>query len=262
MFIKLSENEKICPTIYLDNIYERYSEENREFDYYVQMIIQMRNGAVPDDVIENVDRLMNWETIKDSVYPVLLSTAGNEEYLSQYVSKPFLDLSIIYEVRLSEGSSGTANCKISNSLLNNYGITRDELHEQALANMKNDGYKMEDLLEKLNGRFAGEGDLSEEEIALEKGKMYILTNRNMTHGAACLLYEDFLKENLGDTTAFILPSSIHESIFVPVEDGMSAEEFDAMVCTVNESAVEPSIRLSNHCYLWDGKKQKVTMATV
>ena len=75
-----------------------------------------------------------------------------------------------------------------------------------------------------------------------------------------MLYEDFLKERLGNTTAFILPSSIHESLFVPIEEGMTAEAFNKMICEVNEMSVAERERLSSHCYLWDGQEQKVKMA--
>jgi len=261
VLIRYTGNDRICPTIYLDNIFERYSEEEYEIDYYVQMIIQMRTESVPgDSVTESVDKLMEWEQIKDSVYPVLLSTVGNEEFLSNFVSKPFLDLSIIYEIRLTEDAAGIASCKLSNALFNRYEITREELHEQAIANMRHDGYKMEDIMQKMIGQFMEECDLDAEEIELQKGKMYVLSNRSMRHGAACLLYEDFLKEKLGNTTAFILPSSIHETLFVPIEEGMTAEAFSDMVCQVNEASVRECERLSNHCYLWDGKEQKVKMA--
>ena len=74
-----------------------------------------------------------------------------------------------------------------------------------------------------------------------------------------MLYEDFLKEKLGNTTAFIIPLSIHETLFVPVIDGMTADAFNQMIFQVNEAEVRACERLSNHCYLWDGKEQKVKM---
>jgi len=145
-------------------------------------------------------------------------------------------------------------------MLNSYEISKEALHQQALENMKKDGYEMADLLYQMFGQFMDEDSEEQEDVSLEAGKMYVLSNRSKRHGAACLLYEDFLKENLGDTTAFIIPSSIHETLFVPVVDGMTAEAFNQMICQVNEAEVKASERLSNHCYLWDGKEQKVKMA--
>ncbi len=63
-----------------------------------------------------------------------------------------------------------------------------------------------------------------------------------------------------DITALIPSKNIRETLFVPVIDGMTAEVFDQMICQVNEAEVRASERLSNHCYLWDGKEQKVKMA--
>ena len=90
--------------------------------------------------------------------------------------------------------------------------------------------------------------------------MYILSNKNKRHGAACLLYEDFLKEKFGNRTAFIIPSSIHETLFIPAMDDMRAEELNMMIQEINEAEVRACERLSNHCYLWDGAEQKVKMA--
>ena len=125
--------------------------------------------------------------------------------------------------------------------------------------MKKDGYSMGDLMYQMLGFFA-DGTDEEEDIELEAGKMYILSNKSKRHGAACLLYEDFLKEKFGNRTAFIIPSSIHETLFIPVIEGMTSDELNAMICQVNEAEVRACERLSNHCYLWDGSEQKVKMA--
>ena len=194
--------------------------------------------------------------MKDVVYPVLVSQEENEKFLTHYVHTLFLDLAVIYEVRVSDDENGVASSKVTHGMLNAYGISKQELHQRALENMKKDGYEISDLLYQMFGQFMED---EQEEVTLEAGQMYILSNRSKRHGAACLLYEEFLKEKLGDITAFIIPSSIHETLFVPVIDGMTAEAFDQMICQVNEAEVRASERLSNHCYLWDGKEQKVKM---
>ena len=253
-----ADNGVICPSIYLDALYEDYTGGQQNLDYYVDAVIQMRKDYEPDNIIkESVKKLLDWNSMKDVVYPVLVSQEENEKFLTHYVHTPFLDLAVIYEVRVSDDENGVASSKVTHSMLNAYGIGKEELHQQALENMKKDGYEISDLLYQMFGQFMED---EQEEVTLEAGQMYILSNRSKRHGAACLLYEDFLKEKLGDTTAFIIPSSIHETLFVPVIDGMTAEAFDQMICQINEAEVRASERLSNHCYLWDGKEQKVKMA--
>lgn len=253
-----ADNGVICPSIYLDSLYEDYTGGQQNLDYYVEAVIQMRKDYEPDNIMkESVKKLLDWNSMKDVVYPVLVSHEENEKFLTHHVHTPFLDLAVIYEVRVSDDENGVASSKVTHSMLNAYGISKEVMHQQALENMKKDGYEISDLLYQMFGQFMED---EQEEVTLEAGQMYILSNRSKRHGAACLLYEDFLKEKLGDTTAFIIPSSIHETLFVPVIDGMTAEAFEQMICQVNEAEVRASERLSNHCYLWDGKEQKVKMA--
>lgn len=256
-----ADNGVICPAIYLDTLYEDYTEGQQNLDYYVDAVIQMRKDYEPDSIMkESVKKLLDWNSMKDVVYPVLVSQEENEKFLAHYVHTPFLDLAVIYEVRISSDENGVASSKVTHSMLNAYGISREILHQQALENMREDGYEMEDLLYQMSGQFMDDDLEEQEDIPLEAGKMYVLSNRSKHHGAACLLYEDFLKEKLGNTTAFIIPSSIHETLFVPVVDGMTAEAFNEMICQVNEAEVRACERLSNHCYLWDGSEQKVKVA--
>jgi len=254
------EDSKVCPSIYLDSLYEEYEEGTNDLEYYIDMVVQMRNDYEPNNIIkDSVRKLMDWDSIKDNVYPVLVSQEENDQFLEHHVYAPFLDLAVIYEVRVSEDEKGTASSKVTYSMLNLYGISKAELHQQALENMKKDGYSMGDLMYQMLGFFA-DGVDEEEDIELEAGKMYILSNKSKRHGAAGLLYEEFLKEKFGNRTAFIIPSAIHETLFIPVIDGMTADELNAMICQVNEAEVRACERLSNHCYLWDGNEQKVKMA--
>ena len=252
------EDSNICPSIYLDTLYEEYSECEYDIEHYVGVVIQMRKEHEPDEAIrENVKKLMDWNLIKDCVYPILVSQEANDQFLMNYVNTPFLDLATIYEVRVSEDETGTASSKITYSMLNMYGISKEELHQQAIDNMKKDGYKMEDL-QCMICRTLFEED--NDELTLEPGKMYVLSNNKKIHGAAGLLYEDFLKEKFGTHTGFIIPSSIHETLFIPAVDDMKAEELNMMIQEINEAEVRACERLSNHCYLWDGAEQKVKMA--
>lgn len=261
LHIRYTEGDsKICPSIYLDSLYEEYEEGSHDIEYYIDTVVQMRKDYEPDNNIkDSVKKLMDWNGIKDKVYPVLVSQEANDQFLEHYVYTPFLDLAVIYEVRVSEDEYGTATSKVNHTMLNIYGISKAELHQQALENMKQDGYSMGDLMYQMLGFFADGAD-EKEDLELEEGKMYILSNRSKRHGAACLLYEDFLKEKFGNRTAFIIPSSIHETLFIPVIEGMTAEELNQMICQVNEAELRACERLSNHCYLWDGNEQKVKMA--
>ena len=92
--------------------------------------------------------------------------------------------------------------------------------------------------------------------------IYALTNESMCFGAGMLFIDSILRkvvETIG-CDFYILPSSVHELLFVPVdnfEEDEDREEVEnrllTVVWSVNHSQVEPHERLSNHVYFVDSK---------
>lgn len=176
-----------------------------------------------------------------------------------------MDFSIVYAVRLMIGEGYRCQVKITERMLIFYGVSVTKLHNQALLNMKRDGYKlwrMEDIvLGILNER-----EEEREKIAPapecrsvdkpERLGMYVLTNSIRMFGAAGILDREFLKDKLGEKDYYILPSSVHEIIFIPAVEEMSWEALNCIVREVNESEVPEEDRLSDHCYFYEGKTGK------
>ena len=81
--------------------------------------------------------------------------------------------------------------------------------------------------------------------------MYVLSNIYYNHGAAVIAYPGLLtrvEQLLG--SFFLIPSSIHEVILVPVED-MDAYDIagaNEIVRSVNEHEVAENEILSDHVY--------------
>lgn len=257
--IRYTEKEEIMtPAIYLDHFFAMYLLGGEDFDHCVGKIIQMREAGEADCALsERIKGILDWDNVKDSVYPVLISASENEEFLTKYVHTAFLDLAVVYEVRVDH-ENGTVSSKISNGMLKLYGVSREELHSQALENMEKDSYQMEDILNLLENHdpMCVEKDISEVSEN-EYGKMYVLSNARRRWGAAVLLNQKFLKEHLGSRRYYILPSSIHEVIIVPATEEMDSRELSSIVEEINRSQVAPSEWLSNHCYVFEGASGKI-----
>ena len=149
-----ADNGVICPSIYLDALYEDYTGGQQNLDYYVDAVIQMRKDYEPDNIVkESVKKLLDWNSMKDVIYPVLVSQEENEKFLTHYVHTLFLDMAVIYEVRVSDDENGVASSKVTHSMLNAYGISKEVMHQQALENMTKDGYEISDLLYQMFGQF-------------------------------------------------------------------------------------------------------------
>lgn len=227
--------ETVSPVIYLGSIFESLSDGSKTMDECVGMIASMRKEYKADGRLDSMaEELLHWECVKDIIYPALISISENKELLKSLPYTPFLDLATIYIIRREYAIIGNTSIKITNTMLNAYGIEKASLHMQAMANMEKDGYEMEDMMDLLYRAVPEtERDKLPDISGLEAGRMYVLTNSQKLYGAAALLDSKLLARSLGSMTSFILPSSIHETIFVPISDEMDAESLNEIIREVN-----------------------------
>lgn len=91
--------------------------------------------------------------------------------------------------------------------------------------------------------------------------MFVATNSKKVNGAGVILYDGLLRtfaEKIGGDF-FILPSSVHEVIFVPANSDMDAGYFIQMVKEVNATEVSPDEVLSNNIYRYHADEDFVEM---
>ncbi len=175
-----------------------------------------------------------------------VSNAGwNEKALKTVQYRQIGDLALTFHILidLPDGQKGTA--MINHNLLKIYGITEQQLYEDAL--------KSSPLVQPASfGIFSlapsGRRDA-------ESDRLYVLTNESGCFGASVLFYPGKMKEAAyvlgGDY--FILPSSIHE-VYLLRDTGQDAAELDAIVREANREAVQKSEQLSDHVYHYDAEK--------
>ena len=252
-----NETTKLSPVIYLEQIYDEYKNGNSVYNC-IQKIIGIMENHETCEIAKEFDSIIeNWNEAKEKLFPMLINTAENEELLRDLVSFPYLDLSVIFVIRGYDTPQGCKNVKVTKELLKLYQVTPEELREQALENMRmKDHYWFRDMLEVFRD-ILGEDYVPEGVDKLDPGKMYVLSNETGLFGASGILDEEFLKEKLGNISAFILPSSIHELIFCPEVEGMCSDYFAQMIQQVNMSVVSETDRLSDHPYYYDGTTNKV-----
>lgn len=255
--ITMKTTGNIIPIIYMDEIYEEYKNGSMGMEECAREVCRIREeNECPEDIRKFAGRLMEWEFVKDKIYPILLSAEDNRELLQKLVSTPFLDLSIAYIIR-----GDKRKCvKINRAMLDSYGIDRRELHGKAMENMKKDGYRFRDMEDLLKDMIRESG-LSEDVFSLsgevQHGKMYVLTNSVKMYGAAGILDKKLIREFAAGRNFFILPSAIHETIFVPTDGTFSSRELDKMVSEINETQVEKEERLTDYCYYYDAGEDEI-----
>lgn len=267
--IILDNSERsVVPVISLDGLYEAYSNGSMDIAECVEEVCKERKKhETTGDVKGIVEKLADWSAVKESVYPILLSTQKNEEMLKNLVSKQVLDLSVAYIIRIKIAGEVRGNAKISRQMMRHYGITKSELHRQAMENLLKDGYEFLDMAAIIRDMLRsgenedGKGGYIEDMQAEDEHpvKMYVLTNKEKSYGAAGILNKKFVREFAKGKNFFILPSSIHETIFVPADDLSDRELFDDMVEEVNKTQVSIEEQLTDHCYYYDGQADEIRM---
>ena len=82
--------------------------------------------------------------------------------------------------------------------------------------------------------------------------MYVVNNELGINGAITILYDNLMKNfanNVGDF--YIIPSSVHEMLFIPCCGGLEADSIKDMVYNVNRESVREEDFLSDNIYHYD-----------
>ena len=251
----LMEDQKVTPTVYVDDMYKAF-RETHDLEAVLRKIADTYAKAARDVVID-AERYFDFENVKDDIVLKVINTERNKGMLEKMPHREFMDLSVIYVVDVNvKGEKGSI--RITNDLMEKYGVTEEELYKTALRNTKKKApftiIDMKDIMEEMMGGM-------EVDNGLKRGDMLVLTNLERSYGANIMLYDDMMQkvaERMGGDFYF-LPSSVHELIAVR-DDAAPAEELSDMVMAVNADCVDEQECLSDHAYHYDAKLHKLEPA--
>lgn len=261
------KGEYISPTIYLQGFYEDYLD-GRELDEIADQIIEMdSNNRFEPGVC--VSELFNFEFIRDRIIFKIVNTEKNLTMLDGVPHRDFLDLSIIYICYLDMIGSGYATTVILNEHISEWDVNEEELYDIAINNTCKICEPVIKSMNEIMIEMLMADDFSPEhktEIlnTLESDDkmcpMYILTNKQKLNGAANIIYKDiriqFGKEN---GNFYILPSSVHELILIPVYENLQEKQLLEMVREVNRTEVSDDEFLSDNIYYFDTVQNELVL---
>ena len=193
----------------------------------------------------------NYDKAKKYLSLELINTARNEDLLAKVPHYEVLDMSVVYRLRLSNGHNECESILVTNDVLDNYGITAEQLKADALENApKVFPVEVKGITEVLADSM---GMTSEELSGGQPEIMYVASVENRVKGAGVLMYPGFLKKYADKIGAdlYVLPSSIHEVLLVKDEGQFTAQELKDMVVDVNSSIVDPEEQLTDSAYHYD-----------
>ena len=266
-----NEDTSIAPTIYLENYYDAVESGEKTVEdalvHMANLYDEASKNGLSMDTRELVENLTDYEHTKDKIVPRVVNKENNEERLKSIPHTDMGDLAVTYHVDLGNDTDGQMSVQVSNEMMDKYGDTVEDLHEQACENMKEvtpTTFKtmVETLAEIM---IPGYEDMTEEEKVEARGDfdmpdpgMYVLSNNSKAFGAAAILDSntmDSIRNEVGDF--YILPSSVHEVLIVPKRDDLHLEELEAMVQEVNATQVAPNEVLSDHVFEYDPETKEI-----
>lgn len=233
------KNSNVVPALYMDEYVtgDVHADAVKIITTYGSVL--KTNAGVKYNGIEKI--ILDYEKASQLVYPKIVSYEKNIGTLNKCVHKDFLDLAVIYTVRLNDVS-----VTVTKEILEKWDISEDRLYTVAMKNLLKDRYTIESIVDKIY-------KMSGYRLDTPFDMLYI-SNSSYINGAAECLNDDAMEEaldTLGTDKMVVIPSSIHEVIVVPYDENIN--DINAIVEEVNRTVVSAEDVLSGHIYYYDKK---------
>ncbi|MDO5539272.1 MAG: DUF5688 family protein [Eubacteriales bacterium] len=248
------EGNGIAPTIYLNDFYRDY-QDGADMSEILDAVEKIYEKSLENASFDG-DFYMDFENVRKHLACRIINRERNSELLKKIPHRDFLDLAAVVYYYFENDQMGTGTILVHDSHLKNWQVDAQELLEIARENTRKllpeEFVSMRQLLEKYHV-------LSEEDT--QENSMYVLTNKGNWFGAVYMMY-DCILEKIGEkleTDFWILPSSIHECIIVPVKISMTKQGLEEMVREINRSEVDEEEFLSDRVYLYQRDVHRLRM---
>ncbi len=242
------KGENISPNVYMNYYYEMY-KKGCPLENIIKEIVHEYGKAREEMFIDEISA-PNKEDYAKKIFLRLVNYEKNKEQLKDCPFIMYHDLAITIRYLVKSDKDGIASALISNRELKEWGVSKEEIYciakENTLKLFPPVLKRLDIMLKEMNCN----------EDIIDGTKLYILSNKAGVNGATSMLYEDIIKEFAIEKNVdiYILPSSIHEVLLLPAEEGMDKHEIEEMVKEINSYVVSPMEYLSDTVYKYDFKE--------
>ena len=187
------------------------------------------SDEVECSVQEIANQIKNGNTSK--IIPALLNKELNQKIIGTCPYKEWLDFLIVYKCVTEDFS-----VLIDNQMLDLFKLTKQELHQIA----------MDNLTVCISPSFFS---------------LTMMTNKESNCGASVILKTNEL-DKLADyygCDLYLIPSSIHEFIMIPVAAVDNINHIKQSIFEVNKEAVKPHEFLSNNLYIYHKQTKRISI---
>lgn len=250
----LKEGRNFAPNIYLNAYYESYIAGTSLEDIVIRLCMIYKHCAIP---LVQEDFEYSLEAMEPYIFFRLVSLERNKKVLKQLPYIEFLDLAITFHCLVRNEDNCIGTIRINNEHIKQWGITLEDLKKVAFNNTR----RLFPPVLKTMKEVLAEYTYSDNIDYKDAYPMYILTNEKGINGASCMLYRDVIRDfaHYINSDLYILPSSIHEVILIPMNYAPDKEYFSRMVVDINSSSVPEDEVLSDNVYFYSIERDLITM---
>lgn len=227
----------------------------RPYEKVIDDLMDTARSVLKDMPELSVEKLSDYDRAKNNLIMQVIPVKGNEDRLADMPHRDMEDMAVVYRVIVGSDRRGEMSYLVTNPLLEEYGITHEQLYADAVQSMREqNSYSITplfDVLAAIDPVFA-DGPVPEPDNTL-----LVATNEQKMYGAGVIAMPEFMEEAAeklhGDY--YILPSSIHEVLLLKDDGNTDYRGLEAMVQEINESAVAPKERLTDTVYHYDANER-------
>lgn len=199
---------------------------------------------------------IEYSSARNSLVVKLLGKKEAEKLPEQVVSQKYLDFVMVFDLLLAMQEETCVTCRIRREHLEKWNIDIKRLFFDAEAATRR---KFPALFQTMEEVIASLVNCAAIPV---KEQIYVLTNERKYWGAATLLYKGCLEEigNRLQEDYYVIPSSVHEVILLPVSRAPACDRINQMIQEVNETQLKEEEVLGDTAYYYDRVKKELRKA--
>ncbi len=243
------EKSNAAVTMNLRGMFEEVQKNPKRLAAVMSEFLSSLDNAIRNIPRIDADRFLDYDYVKTQLTMQIIPVEPNRERLAQIPHKTIEDIAVVYRIDVSDDWHQNASTLVTNQMLAQFGVTPEQLHQDAVTSqmehcpptLKN----MSDVMAEMTG--------STDFMDMPESPLWVASVEGGVHGAAAVQFPEFMyqaAETLGGNF-FVLPSSIHECLFIPDDGEFRRPQLEEMVRGVNATEVSEADFLSDSVYHYD-----------
>ncbi len=189
-------DDQIGVNISVNKCFEAY-EDGTDYNTTVDKTAQIVADSLENKPDVDLDTLTDYDKMKDKLVMEVVSAETNKDLLETVPHKDIEDMAVVYRFVLNSDVEGRASILATNQMIENFGITGDQLHADALENaprikpaeIKGMGEVLADMMGIEQAEMMGLYP-----VRPEDEQIFVASVPDKVHGAGVLAYQDFMDQ--------------------------------------------------------------------